>query len=78
MFVEGFGDIEILDHRWYSVPNYANVIGGERIIYEIGIVTIKNAFNEVKSYIGITPDRVPDLEADIKFIVQAGVPYFGE
>lgn len=80
MFIDGFGDVEILEHLWWSIPNYANHIGGNRNTYQIGRVTIRNSFGEEKTYIGITSDydSEPDLERDIKTIVMAGVPYLLE
>lgn len=76
--VDGFGEVEILDDRWYSVPNYVNHLGGKRNVYTIGIVKIRTIpFNEVKTYIGITSNMPNEnYERDLKTIIQAGVRFY--
>lgn len=75
MFIDGYGTVEILEHRWWTIPNYAGHIGGDRVTYLIGEVKIRDLFDEEKTYIGITSDYKgkPNLEQDIKTIVKAGV-----
>lgn len=74
MFINGFGEVEVLDHNWYSVPNYGYRLG-ENNNYLIGIVKIKNEFGEEKTYIGITL-HTENLDKSIKEIVMTGVPYY--
>lgn len=75
MFIEGFGEVKVLDHNWWNIPNYGYRLGTDNN-YLVGIVKIKDPFGEEKAYIGITL-HTEDLEKSIKDIVMAGVPYYG-
>ena len=79
IFIDGFGDVEILEDDWWTIPNYANHIGGGRNTYLIGRIKIKDSFGEEKTYIGITShyEGEPNRECDIKTIVMSGVRYYG-
>lgn len=79
MFINGFGDVEILEDDWWTIPNYANHIGGGRNTYLIGRIKIKDNFGKEKTYIGITSnyEGEPNREHDIKTIVMSGVRYYG-
>lgn len=80
MFIDGFGDVDILYHIWWTIPNYTGHIGGNRSTYLIGRVKIQDSFGVVKTYIGITSDYEgePNLEKDIKTIVMTGVRYYND
>lgn len=75
--VDGFGEVEVLEDKWYTISNYLGHIGGSRGTYTIGIVKIKNTFGEEKSYIGITSEDGGNYKQDLRTIIEAGVPYYG-
>ena len=65
--VEGVGKCEVLNHVWYSLPDWAN--GCTRCV---GIVKYRNSVGKEKQVIGLCTGL--DITKDLKLVIAGGVP----
>lgn len=70
-----FGEVEILNRDWYNITNYHGVFGDCINVGCIGIVTMKDQFNNVKSYIGL--GHGINEQEDTILVLDTGVPFYG-
>lgn len=71
--VSGVGKVEVVDVRWFSVPNYQNRLGEQNSDFVIGIVKLVTEFNEEKCYIGVVKLDTP--KKNLIELIKTGVPY---
>lgn len=71
--IPDIGEVEILDVKWYNVPNYQERLGKDAHDLIIGIVSIETQFGERKSYIGVV--KATSVMQNIIEVIQTGVPY---
>ena len=71
--IPDIGEVEILDAKWYNVPNYQERLGKDADDLIIGIVSIETQFGERKSYIGVV--KAASVMQNIVEVIQTGVPY---
>lgn len=71
--IPDIGEVEILDAKWYNVPNYQKRLGEDADDLIIGIVSIETQFGERKSYIGVV--KAASVMQNIVEVIQTGVPY---
>ena len=71
--IPDIGEVEILDAKWYNVPNYQKRLGEDADDLIIGIVSIETQFGERKSYIGVV--KAASVMQNIIEVIQTGVPY---
>lgn len=67
--VEGVGKCEVLNHVWYSLPDWINA----RTL-QIGIVKYRNSVGEEKQVIGLCTGL--DITKDLKLVIAGGVPCY--
>lgn len=70
---KSFGEVEILGSCWYGVRNYHKIYG-ENVPATIGIVTIKDQYGTIKTYIGLGNGL--NEKEDIITILEVGVPFY--
>ena len=71
--IPDIGEVEILDAKWYNVPNYQKRLGEDADDLIIGIVSIETQFGERKSYIGVV--KAASVMQNIIEVIQTGVAY---
>lgn len=72
---ECFGEVDILNSKWYGIRNYHNIYG-ESVPATIGIITMKDQYGTIKSYIGLGAGL--NEKDDIITILDVGVPFHYE
>lgn len=65
----------VLDHSWFNVPNFNSRFGGTSPTATIGIVTVKDRFAKIKTYIGLGKGQ--SFMEDTIAIIKAGVIFDG-